>query len=53
MGWGRLLVDGKVGWGGISVGGRGCLNLATSVLTWIICTVCQNGLTHVSMKSSC
>lgn len=31
----------------------GCLNLATSVLTWIICTVCQNGLTHVSMKSSC
>lgn len=55
-----------VGWGvtlrvdeGHVLGGRGgsgwgrCLNLATSVLTWIICTVCQNGLTHVSMKSSC
>lgn len=38
---------GDLCWGG------GCLNLATSVLTWIICTVCQNGLTHVSMKSSC
>lgn len=31
----------------------GVKNLATSVLTWNICTVCQNGHTHVSMKSSC
>lgn len=28
-------------------------NLAVCVLTWFMCTVCQNGLTHVSMKSSC
>lgn len=34
-------------------GGREVKTLATSILTWIICTVCQNGLTHVSMKSSC
>lgn len=41
-------------WEARAGGGRGEVKtLATSILTWIICTVCQNGLTHVSMKSSC
>lgn len=48
------VVRGNLAGGLIKEGlGGGDKNLATSVLTWIICTVCQNGLTHVSMKSSC
>lgn len=49
-GWGGGWV---VNWGGLLRGGGSVDNLATSVLTLNICTVCQNGLTHVSMKSSC
>lgn len=45
--------QGRLSGGLVREGVGGVKTLATSVLTLNICTVCQNGLTHVSMKSSC